>query len=196
MRLDHQASEETNGIDIICIIHIIHSMDQSPIDVRAFRRSLRALERQIERALASETECCGVTPAQCHLLLAVEEKGEPSVGELAAALELDQSTLSRTIEGLVRAGMLSRREDPANRRRQLVGLTGSGRAKADEINALCDESYAGLLASLPEEEAAAVARSLPLFAEALRAWRSSRSGKGCCGPASNCVAASAEGEAK
>ena len=171
-------------------------MDQSPIDVRAFRRSLRALERQIERTLASETECCGVTPAQCHLLLAVEEKGEPSVGEVAAALELDQSTLSRTIEGLVRAGMLSRREDPANRRRQLVGLTASGRAKADEINALCDESYAGLLASLPEEEAGAVVRSLPLFAEALRAWRGSRTGKGCCGPASNCGAASAEGGAK
>lgn len=158
-------------------------MDQPTIDIRAFRRSLRALERQIERALASETECCGVTPAQCHLLLAVEEKGEPSVGELAAALELDQSTLSRTVDGLVRAGMLNRREDPSNRRRQLVGLTDPGRAKADAINALCDESYSGLLASLPGDEALAVIRSLPLFAEALRAWRGSRSGKGCCGPA-------------
>lgn len=158
-------------------------MIQPPIDIRAFRRSLRALERQIERALASETECCGVTPAQCHLLLAVEEKGEPSVGELAAALELDQSTLSRTVDGLVRAGMLNRREDPSNRRRQLVGLTDPGRAKADAINALCDESYSGLLASLPGDEALAVVRSLPLFAEALRAWRGSRAGGGCCGPA-------------
>ena len=155
-------------------------MDQSPFDIRAFRRALRALERQIELSLASETECCGVTPAQCHLLLVIEEKGEPSVGELAAALELDQSTLSRTIDGLVRTGMLSRREDPANRRRQLVSLTDPGSAKADEINALCDESYSGLLASFPEAEAAAVVRSLPLFAEALRAWRRSRSGKGCC----------------
>ena len=155
-------------------------MNQSPIDIRAFRRALRALERQIELSLASETECCGVTPAQCHLLLAIEEKGEPSVGELAAALDLDQSTLSRTIDGLVKAGMLSRREDPANRRRQLVSLTDPGSAKADEINALCDESYSGLLASFPEAEAAAVVRSLPLFAEALRAWRRSRSGKGCC----------------
>ena len=158
-------------------------MDQPPVDIRVFRRALRALERQIELSLASETECCGVTPAQCHLLLAVEESGEPSVGELAAALELDQSTLSRTVDGLVKAGMLSRREDPANRRRQLVGLTDAGRAKADAINALCNRYYEGLLASLPEGEARAVLRSLPLFAEALRAWRGSRSGKGCCGSA-------------
>lgn len=158
-------------------------MDQSSIDVRAFRRSLRTLERQIELSLASETECCGVTPAQCHLILAIEEKGEPSVGELAAALELDQSTLSRTIDGLVKAGMLSRREDPANRRRQLIGLTDPGRAKADGINALCDESYSGLLTSLPEDEAGVIIRALPLFAKSLRAWRALRSGKGCCEPA-------------
>ena len=31
-------------------------MNQSPIDIRAFRRALRALERQIELSLATETE--------------------------------------------------------------------------------------------------------------------------------------------
>ena len=92
-----------------------------------------------------------------------------------------------------KAGVLSRREDPANRRRQLVGLTDAGSAKAYEINTLCDESYAGLLASFPEAEALAVVRSLPLFAEALRAWRRSRSGKGCCGPAQKLKAASSAG---
>jgi len=44
--------------------------------IRSFRKGLRALERQVELALVAQTECCGVTPAQCHLLLAVEEAGD------------------------------------------------------------------------------------------------------------------------
>jgi len=92
--------------------------------------------------------------------------------------------------------MLSRREDPANRRRQLIALANDGWAKADAINALCDASYSGLLASLPENEAGAVVRSLPLFAEALRAWRNSRSGKGCCGQEPKREAEAANGGSK
>lgn len=148
--------------------------------VRAFRKGMRNLERQVELALQSQTACCGVTPAQCHLLLAVEEAGEPSVGEMAAVLELDASTLSRTVDGLVKAGLLSRKEDPANRRRQLVGLTAAGREKADTINALCDGFYEGLLASLPDGEAEKIASALPVLAETMRAWRRSRPASGCC----------------
>lgn len=139
--------------------------------IRNFRKGLRALERQVELALIAQTECCGVTPAQCHLLLAVEEAGEASVGDLASVLELDASTLSRTVDGLVRAGILGRREDPANRRRQLIRLTPSGREKADSINDLCDRYYDGLLASLPAGETEMLMAALPLFAKTMRAWR-------------------------
>ncbi len=141
------------------------------VSIRSFRKGLRALERQVELALIAQTECCGVTPAQCHLLLAVEEAGEASVGDLAVVLELDASTLSRTVDGLVRAGILDRREDPDNRRRQLVSLSASGREKADSINDLCDRYYERLLASLPAGEKDMLMAALPLFATTMRAWR-------------------------
>ncbi len=147
------------------------------ISIRAFRKGIRALEREVELALLSQTECCGVTPAQCHLLLAVEDAGEPSVGELAAELELDSSTLSRTVNGLVKANLLARREDPANRRRQLVSLTEAGIKRANAINASCDGYYEGILSSLPETESRAVANALPVFVTAMREWR--RAGHGC-----------------
>lgn len=155
-------------------------MDQARIDTRSFRHSLRALERQVELSLAAETECCGVTPAQCHLLLAVEEAGEPSVGDLASDLELDASTLSRTVDRLVKAGLLLRREDPDNRRRQLVSLSGAGCGKVAEINGLCDLYYGGLLASLPKEEAELVVRVLPRFVRALSEWRRGQKPAECC----------------
>ncbi len=144
---------------------------------------MRELEREVELALQSQTECCGVTPAQCHLILAVEESGESSVGELAAALELDASTLSRTVDGLVKAGALSRREDPANRRRQLVGLTEMGREKADTINRLCDRYYEGLLSALPGRQVAEIAAALPVFVGAMREWRRAQGSEGSGRPA-------------
>ena len=149
-------------------------------EIRAFRKNLRALERQVELALVAQTECCGVTPAQCHLLLEVEDAGEASVGELAESLELDASTLSRTVDGLVKAGFLRRREDPDNRRRQLVALDRAGKEKADSINELCDRYYSGLLETFPATDTQKVIETLPRFVEAMRKWRLAGVSGTCC----------------
>lgn len=147
--------------------------------IREFRRWLRALERRVETALAAQSSCCGVTPAQCHALLALQEAGQASLGELAAALELDASTLSRTVDGLVKERLALRREDPANRRRAIVSLSPAGEAAAARINDACDRYYRSLLSSLSEADAVGVVRAVPILAEALRAW--SGSVAGCCG---------------
>jgi DNA-binding MarR family transcriptional regulator len=153
----------------------------SDTSIRSFRKGLRELEREVELALSDQTECCGVTPAQCHLILAVEEAGETSVGEIADALELDSSTLSRAVDGLVKTGLLVRKEDPSNRRKQLVNLSAKGREKAASINTLCDRYYEGLLGTLPAKESKAIVASLPVFVKAMREWRHSQGSGGRCG---------------
>jgi DNA-binding MarR family transcriptional regulator len=150
------------------------------ISIRSFRKGLRELEREVELALTGQTECCGVTPAQCHLILAVEEAGETSVSEAAAALELDSSTLSRAVDGLVKAGLLKRKEDPANRRRQIISLSAKGQKKAASINSICDRYYQGLLGALPAKESKAIVAALPVFVTALREWRRAQGSFGCC----------------
>jgi DNA-binding MarR family transcriptional regulator len=154
--------------------------DSADTDIRSFRRGLRELEREVGLAISDQTECCGVTPAQCHLLLAVEESGETSAAELSVELELDSSTLSRAVDGLVKAGYLLREEDPENRRRQIVSLSAAGKAKVRSINAICDRYYEGLLGSLPAKDSKAVVEALPLFVKAMREWRRSQSAGGCC----------------
>lgn len=148
--------------------------------LRDFRRALRILEREVDLALQTQTGCCGVSSAQCHLLLAVEEAGRASIGDLASDLELDASTLSRTVDGLVKAGLAERREDPENRRRQIVSLSEAGKAKTDSINELCDRYYRRLLDFLPTPEAETLLASLPIFARALRTFRLEGEGKSCC----------------
>ncbi len=144
-------------------------MDQRAI--RAFRRDLRVLEREVELTLSSQTSCCGVTVAQCHLLLEVELRGQTSVTELALALELDKSTLSRAVDALCRSGLLDRVADPESRRQQVISLTAQGKAKAAAINVLCDRFYERLLDSVPAGKRDAAMESVSLLGEAMRKVR-------------------------
>jgi DNA-binding MarR family transcriptional regulator len=139
--------------------------------VRVFRGHLRVLEREIAHAMAEETGCCGVSLAQCHLLLEVESRGRTGITELTGALELDKSTLSRTVEAMCQKGLLSRVIDPQNRRHQFISLTGKGSRTADAINSLCDGSYQRLLRWIPRDKVSLVMESVALVAEAMRRAR-------------------------
>ena len=135
------------------------------------RRSLRALEREIGLALDKETRCCCVSTAQCHFLLESADRPNASLSELAEALSLDSSTLSRTADGLLRAGFIRRETDPANRRKVFIHLDGDGLSKVDSINERCDDSVRRLFAYIPEGKQQAVFESVGLLAEALRLKR-------------------------
>jgi DNA-binding MarR family transcriptional regulator len=139
-----------------------------------FRRQLRVLEREVVRQLEADTGC-GVTLAQCHTLLELEAS-ELSLTALAAALDLDTSTLSRTVDGLVRAGMVERAEDASDRRSLRLTLTPAGRAKVAFINGICNRYYEDLLAGMSERDRRCVLRAVGLLAVRMRSLR----GAPCC----------------
>ena len=147
--------------------------------IREFRSNLRVLEREVEMSMSSEAGCCGVTFAQCHLLLEVERRVRTSVTELAAALELDKSTLSRTVDAAVRAGLVDRAVDPQNRRQQVLSLTEAGQRIADQVNRLCDDSYTRLFDFIPTGKRALVMEAAELLAQAMRLKRRDP-GAACC----------------
>ena len=144
---------------------------------RAVRSSLRRLERALAGALDLDAVCCGVTIAQVHVLLAVEELGETRVTALAGELGLDKSTLSRTIESLVRAGIVERRAVPGDRRSSNLSLTALGRRAAADINRQGDREIRALFGRIPPEKRSLVAEAIALLADALAP------GRGCCRPA-------------
>jgi DNA-binding MarR family transcriptional regulator len=117
--------------------------------VRQFRNNLRHLEQLIVAQLREDTCCHGVTVAQCHCLLAVEQLGRPSQNELAEQLCLDKSTLSRTVEGLVQIGLLERATDERDRRVHRIHLTEQGDKTCATINASNDDLYGRVLDRLP-----------------------------------------------
>lgn len=57
----------------------------------------------------------------------------PYIQELAKTLGASTPSLSRAIEGLFRKGLVSRSEDPDDRRRRRVSLTGEGHEVMDRF---------------------------------------------------------------
>ncbi len=139
-------------------------------DIRTFRRDLRVLEREAVRNLEGETTCCGVTLAQCHALLELSFSGY-SLNSLAAALDLDSSTLSRTVDGLVKAGLVERTQDPADRRAVRLALTAAGRDKVATIDGMCDQYYEGLFGRMTDRDRKCVLRAVKILAEAMHSAR-------------------------
>jgi len=112
-------------------------------EIRCFRRRLRVVERAVMSNLKEESSCCGVSLTQCHLLLELEEHTTAPVPDLISYVGLDKSTVSRTIDGLVTLGLVHRRENPKDRRSQLVELSPQGRAAVARINKLCNGKLSG-----------------------------------------------------
>ncbi len=139
--------------------------------ITSYRRALRKLESEIAATLASETLCCQVSVAQCHLLLETEFQKEASLTELSDELNLDASTLSRTADSLVRDGLLERRVNPENRRKVAIRLSPAGQAKADQINTLCNADADSVFAAIPPDKQAQVIESVQLLAEAMKRKR-------------------------
>jgi len=141
--------------------------------IQQFRKKLRILEKKLAVQLKDDSSCCGVTMAQCHTLLAVEAKGTTTVTELATKLELDKSTLSRTIDGLVTTGLINRTTDTGNRRSQHISLTPQGKKVADGINAQWNLYFTSLFARIPESKHQAVIESIAILSEVIPS-------SGCC----------------
>jgi DNA-binding MarR family transcriptional regulator len=120
--------------------------------VRSFRRSLRRLERLLSLLLERQDCCSGLSYAQCHPMLELEELGQATLGELAQRLQLDKSTMSRSVDSLVRQGMLQRTTHPEDRRFVLVSLTAEGKKQCREINRKNDAYFGKVLVQLPEEQ--------------------------------------------
>ncbi len=151
------------------------------LDLPLFRKYMRMLERETGLLLSEETACCGVTVAQCHLLLEIEIRGPSSLQDLADALALDKSTLSRTADSLVREGFTERVQDERNRRKITLSLTSKGQEKCDTINSLCNAQYRALFAHIPEEKTAVVMEAVEILAHAMETNRSEGQSI-CCNP--------------
>jgi len=118
--------------------------------IRDYRRTLRKFQRLVGAQMKSCS--CSVSLPQCLILLELDEHGQMTMSQLAAALRLDHSTLSRTVEGLVRSKLIARLRDESDRRLVWVRLTDHGATTCTEIHRNNDAYCASVFENIPLSE--------------------------------------------
>jgi len=105
-------------------------MDMEFTNYYCFR--LGALTRRIINYCNNRLKDLGITLSQSFVLLSLLEQDGSSVKAIASALQLDSPAVTGLVDRLAKQGLVSRREDPNDRRSTLVFLTQEGRKIAEE----------------------------------------------------------------
>ena len=131
--------------------------------IQHFREIIRIFEREI--FFQNTASCCnGISLAQCHTLLEIENSSEISISELAGNLSLDKSTVSRTVEGLVNINLVDRIIPKENRRKAILNLTEIGKQVCSTINYTNDSYIEGILHDFTASEQKEFLRLFKKFA--------------------------------
>lgn len=127
------------------------------------RDNIQLFEKELLKNLKDGAVCCGISRAQLYSLKEISLHEKISITELARALSLDSSTLSRTINTMVKAGLVKRNNDPNDRRYVSLCLTEKGREYYNQLNDKCFNYLLDIIKLIPEEKQKQVIDNVNLF---------------------------------
>ena len=104
--------------------------------------------------------------AQMATLMLLDAEGSSTVSDLANDLGRSLSATSRLLDQLVRRDLVSRQEDPRDRRVKRVALAEQGQALIGQVQRRRAEAQLSVMAVLSEAERVDVMRAMELLAEA------------------------------
>lgn len=137
-------------------------MDETTTETAArLRRSITRLNRKLRYSALG-----GVSPAQASLLAVINNRENPSLGELAAAEQIQPPSVTRLVKTMEQAGLITSESDQSDRRCTRVRLTAHGRRELAEIRQRKTEFLEKKLLSLTPKDRLR-ARDLAVFLEAL-----------------------------
>jgi DNA-binding MarR family transcriptional regulator len=109
----------------------------------------------------------GLTFTQMKVLMTLGGARDeaPSLKPIAEGLGVSLPSASRAVEGLVKRALVTRTEDPSDRRQRLLALTVGGQELADRIMAARLEGLGQFAASLTDEQRGRLSDALELLLE-------------------------------
>lgn len=133
-----------------------------------FRETLGLAYQRVNALQRDEKRCFGVSLSRCVTLETLLREGPLPVRDLASRLGLDASTVTRSVDGLVREELVRRtRDERQDRRRVFVALTARGRALAQKLEDCADAYSDEILARIPRDRREDVLYALGLLVEAV-----------------------------
>jgi DNA-binding MarR family transcriptional regulator len=112
-----------------------------------------------------------LTMPQFRLLLVLALRGGAASHDLAESMGVSLATITGIVDRLAAQNLVTRREDPRDRRVRRVELTAAGRDLVDDIAAAGTASQRRLLDRLSLDDLAILERAFGLLADAAEAER-------------------------
>lgn len=112
-----------------------------------------------------------VGQGQPRILNSLRKYGTMTQRELADRCFVDVTTISRTVDRLVKAGLLRKEIDPSCRRSCLISLTEEGREKSEQVKEIFEKGDEIWWEAFDEEELETFYRQLQKMEESLKGER-------------------------
>jgi DNA-binding MarR family transcriptional regulator len=106
----------------------------------------------------------GITGRELAVLITIDHPVPLSQQDVAGRLGVDRTTMVALIDGLQDKGLVERRPDPADRRRNVLALTRAGTSTMTGAIAASDAAEARFLSRLSADEAASLRAVLQAIA--------------------------------
>ena len=135
-------------------------------DAHAYR--IHRVSRLLRRQLIGTLDGTPLTPEQFFLLFRLHEQDGRSQRELADPDLDDRSNITRQVAALQRAGLVTRRPDPRDARKQRVFLTSDGRALFERLQPAIVQTRRALFGDLPPEALSGLEQALAHLEATLR----------------------------
>lgn len=107
-----------------------------------------------------------VTITQFRTLVVLDNREGINLNGLADELDVNSSTALRMIDRLLAAGLVTRVENPENRREVILGLTPAGRELVDAVTRRRRREIAAIVKAIPAETRTELVTALHAFATA------------------------------
>jgi DNA-binding MarR family transcriptional regulator len=142
--------------------------------VKHLRESIRQMERKLGILEENNVSCCSISLTQCHALVEIGRAKSISLIDLSVILNLDNSTMSRTVNNLVNNGLAERELDQRDRRYVKIRLTNDGIKLFEDIEKNMNHYFLKVFQAIPSEKQDQVLDSLKILLEALGENESSK----------------------
>ena len=116
----------------------------------------------VRKALTERFAAAGleVTTEEWAILLILWRDGPQSPGVIASRTFRDRTTVTRLVDGMVRKDLVTRAEDPADRRRSVLLLTDRGTAIRADLMPIAQTLIAEAQMGIPADDIATTLRTL------------------------------------
>jgi len=136
------------------------------INSKDFRELIRILERKLGLLNKQDGCCSEVSLAQCHALVEIGRSETISLKELSNILGLDISTMSRTVESLVKKEFVFRSPSKIDRRSIDIQLTDRGLNLFNDIENKMNNEFKNIFEQIPRSDQSTVFNGLNIIIEA------------------------------